>query len=80
MNTTTKYYDPDNVVHTVKTEYSFGSYVIYLDGKLYAQADDREELYDAIDSLVKYKKYTVVRTKKRHKNTPLKSPASMKAE
>ncbi|MCM1296899.1 MAG: hypothetical protein NC311_15275 [Muribaculaceae bacterium] len=61
--TLTKYLDPDGQAHTVRTEYSFGSYIIYLDGKLYAQADDRNELDDAVRELVKYKKYTVARKK-----------------
>lgn len=59
----TKYVDPNGQVHTVRTEYSFGSYVIYLDGKLYAQADDRIELDDAVRSLIEYKQYTVARKK-----------------
>lgn len=62
MNST-KYIDPSGQVHTVSTEYSFGSYVVYLDGKLYAQADDRSELDDAVRSLVEYKKYSCVRAK-----------------
>lgn len=63
----TKYVDPNGQVHTVSTEYSFGSYVVYLDGKLYAQADDRNELDDAVRSLVDYKKFSCVRAKVRKK-------------
>ncbi len=74
---TTKYYDPSGAVHKVRTERAgYGGYEIYLDDSLYAQADDRIELDDAIQSLVKYKKYTVVRPKKSKKNTPPKALAS----
>lgn len=75
----TKYKDADGIIHTVSTErLSFGGYAIYLDGKYYAQADDRIELDDAVRELVAYKKFTVVH-KKAKRNTPRK-PASTHAE
>ena len=72
----TKYVDQDGKTHAVSTEYSFGGYVIYLDGKLYAQADDRIELDDAIRELLTYKEFTVARSQKSQKNISSPKPAS----
>lgn len=68
---TVRYYDRDGQVHTVRTEYNFGQYNIYLDGAFYASADDRLELDDAIRSLVAYKGFTAKRRKQK-KTLPIR--------
>ena len=50
-----KYYEPSGREHTVKSEWSFGLYRIYVDGEFYANADDRLDKRETIDELVKYK-------------------------
>lgn len=72
-----KYYDPSGREHTVKSEWSFGSFVIYVDGEFYATADDRLDRRETIDELVKNRFWSG--TKPRNKNTPPK-PASNVAE
>ncbi len=66
-----RYYDGSGQVHTVRSEYNFGQYNIYLDGVFYASADDRLELDDAIRSLVAYKGFTVKRPKQK-KTSPIR--------
>ena len=50
-----KYYEPSGREHTVKSEWSFGLYRIYVDGEFYANADDRLDKRETIDELVRYK-------------------------
>lgn len=72
-----KYYDPSGREHTVKSEWSFGSFVIYVDGEFYATADDRLDRRETIDELVKNRFWSG--TKPRNKNTP-PEPASKVTE
>lgn len=64
-----KYYEPSGREHTVRSEWNFGSYRIYVDGELYTNADGRLEKRETIDELVKYKLWSDTKPCKR--NTPL---------
>lgn len=61
-----KYYDKTGQVHTVKTERNMcGEYMVFLDGQIYACADDYNELCDLMRELEKYRGFTMVCRKKR---------------
>lgn len=64
-----KYYESSGREHTVKSEWNFGCYAIYVDGEFYCNADDRLDKRETIDELVKYKMWSA--TKPRKRNTPL---------
>ena len=72
-----KYYDQRGGEHTVKSEWSFGSFIIYVDGVFHTRADDRLEKREIIDDLVKYKQWS--ETKPRKRKTP-PTPGKLKAE
>lgn len=72
-----KYYEPSGRQHTVSTEWSLGSFVIYVDGKFYATADDRLDKRETINELVKQRMW--LETRPRQIKTPL-VPASNGAE
>lgn len=59
-----KYYEPSGKVHTVKSEWNFGLYSIYVDGEFYANADDRLEVRETINELVKYKLWSATKPPK----------------
>lgn len=75
MGRITKYIDPKGTVHTVRVEYTFGAYIIYLDGQYYSNADDRMELSETIRELVTYKQFSETGTK----NISPRKPASRRA-
>ncbi len=58
------YYSPKGKAHTVSTDYTPSGYIVRLDGKLYAQADDRAELDDTIRELVRCKRFSETPHKK----------------
>lgn len=62
---TERYYDADGAVHKVHSEYSFGQYNVYVDGRLYACADDRIELVDTLRECVAAHGFTKSRPKKK---------------
>ncbi len=62
-----RYYDTKGHPHTVDFRYRYMRYEIYVDGKYYGSADDREDVYDAVKDLVAYKGWT--------SSKPQKNPA-----
>lgn len=63
-----KFYEPSGKEHTVKSEWNFGCFAIYVDGVFYANADDRLDVIETIDELVRYKLWS--ETKPRKSKTP----------
>ena len=72
-----RYYEPSGREHIVKSEWNFGCYAIYVDGKFYTNADDRFEKRETIDEIVKDNMW--LETKPLKKITPI-MPASLRTE
>ncbi len=59
------YYDSKGKAHKIATVYSFGRYIIYLDGVYYTAVDDRGELNEAVSELITYRHFSATKPSKR---------------